>query len=251
MTSAVTVKGVVASVIVLVVAVACVRLGFWQLDRLEQRRARNALVEQRTAAAVLEGAGALRDTAGLAFRRVRVAGRLDRERAMLLSRQYYRGAPGVHVLVPLLPASGAPAVLLDLGWLSSPDAAHADLSRVPLPDTLTVVGLALHFPDAPRAERRGDTRVDTLVAPRSRTLFRLDPRTLAERLPYGVAPMYVRALPEPGAPEVPRRAEPPALGEGPHFGYALQWFGFAAVAVIGWGVMVLRRGRDDELRQDN
>ncbi|HEX5724904.1 MAG TPA: SURF1 family cytochrome oxidase biogenesis protein, partial [Longimicrobiaceae bacterium] len=42
-------RAVVAGVCVLLLAGVFVRLGFWQLDRLEQRRARNAALRAATA----------------------------------------------------------------------------------------------------------------------------------------------------------------------------------------------------------
>jgi cytochrome oxidase assembly protein ShyY1 len=41
------------------------------------------------------------------------------------------------------------------------------------------------------------------------------------------------------------RLEVPALDEGPHLSYAIQWFFFAAVAVVGAGYVVAqgRKGR--------
>jgi surfeit locus 1 family protein len=38
------------------------------------------------------------------------------------------------------------------------------------------------------------------------------------------------------------RVPPPPLGDGPHLSYALQWFAFATVALVGY-VAWLRAGR--------
>lgn len=244
-------RGVLASVAVLIVTLVCVRLGFWQLDRLEQRRAQNALVKERESMPPLQGALALTDTGGKAYRRVVLDGTIDRGRAIVLARRAWRGTPGVHLLVPLREPTGA-AVMVDLGFVPSPDAARVDLSAVDLPERVRLTGVATPYP-APRVSSadRTDARVDTLGRAGGGALFHLDAPTVAQRVPYPVAPMYVKALPEPGATSVPRRVEPPALTEGPHLGYALQWFGFAAVAVIGWGVLVLRgRGARVPLRED-
>jgi cytochrome oxidase assembly protein ShyY1 len=31
------------------------------------------------------------------------------------------------------------------------------------------------------------------------------------------------------------------MDEGPHFGYAIQWFSFAIIAIVGWTALLLRR----------
>jgi cytochrome oxidase assembly protein ShyY1 len=35
----------------------------------------------------------------------------------------------------------------------------------------------------------------------------------------------------------------PALDEGPHRGYAIQWFAFAVIALVGAGAVVVRERR--------
>jgi cytochrome oxidase assembly protein ShyY1 len=44
----------------------------------------------------------------------------------------------------------------------------------------------------------------------------------------------------------------PALDEGPHRSYALQWFSFAVIALVGAALMVARerRGRVEPIRTD-
>ena len=43
---------------------------------------------------------------------------------------------------------------------------------------------------------------------------------------------------------IPVPDDPPDLGEGPHLGYAVQWFSFASIALIGWLVLMVRRPRN-------
>jgi surfeit locus 1 family protein len=64
-------------------------------------------------------------------------------------------------------------------------------------------------------------------------------------LPYPVSPLYLVATDaDTTKPVVERvvRLPPPALDEGPHLSYAIQWFAFAAIALIG-GTAVAVRGR--------
>jgi surfeit locus 1 family protein len=44
-----------------------------------------------------------------------------------------------------------------------------------------------------------------------------------------------------GGGGVPRRIPPPSLDEGPHLNYAIQWFAFAAIALIGSGAYLATR----------
>jgi surfeit locus 1 family protein len=59
-------------------------------------------------------------------------------------------------------------------------------------------------------------------------------------MPYEVAPVYIRQAPDSALPRFPRRLEPPAIDDGPHLSYAIQWFAFAAMAMV-FGVVLLKR----------
>ena len=60
-----------------IAAAGCVRLGFWQLHRRQERRARNALITSRLDSAAVDPRSLPRDTAAARFRRVRVSGTPD------------------------------------------------------------------------------------------------------------------------------------------------------------------------------
>ena len=50
--------------------------------------------------------------------------------------------------------------------------------------------------------------------------------------------------------EFPRVIPPPDLGEGPHRSYAFQWFTFATIGLIGYGLVLRRIARGSEARGD-
>lgn len=216
-------------VIAVAAAATCVRLGVWQLDRLAERRAHNAAVRAARARPPLELAGALppipADSAR--DRRLTARGRYDFDHERLGRARSYEGVPGVSLITPLRLADGS-AVLVDRGWVPSPDAARV----------------------GPLAYRGGESvavEVEGLgvVAPRGRG--DVDPRTLADSLPYPLLPFVLQVLPpdRPSArpPELPRRWPAPRLGDGPHLSYAIQWFSFAVIIVAGSIALYRRRPR--------
>ena len=207
-------------VIAVTVAAGCARLGVWQLDRLQQRRARNAQVRAaRERPAVEARAGLSADSA--ANRRVHAAGRYDYAHQQLWRARSYEGVPGVALVTPLLLADG-PALFVDRGWAPSPDAAHLDEQAYREADTADVLGLG--FP-APRG--RGD----------------VDPARLQDSLPYPVLPFILQQLPpsiglyRPLPPGL-IRWPPPPLDDGPHLSYAIQWFCFAVIILVGSAVLL-------------
>src|SRR5205809_657759 len=144
----------VGLVVALLVAAICVRLGVWQLDRLHERRQRNAL---------------------------------------------------------LLAARARPPLEID-GSLP------ADSAR----------------------DRRPVARGD------------VDPAALRDSLPYRLLPFVIQELPPATAPyrplaPVPIRWPTPELSDGPHLSYAIQWFSFAVIIVVGSLALARKRAAEAEL----
>ena len=204
-------RDVVAVVGAVLVAAGCVRLGIWQLDRLAQRRAGNVALAARLALPPLElqGAG---PADSVWQRRVVAHGVYDFAAERTWVGRSFQGTPGVALITPLRLAGGA-AVLVDRGWAPSPDAFHVDHALYREPDTATVTGIALIPPRG-----RGDVSV------------------------AGFLPFVIQLeTPDPAA-GLPRRWPLPALDNGPHLSYAVQWFSFAVIALVGTAVLI-RKGR--------
>ena len=197
--------------IAVVVAGLCVWAAFWQLDRLHQRRARNAVLEARLALPPLP---VRRDITADSARQRRVVaqGVYEFSAERTWPGRSFQGTPGVALVTPLRLADGS-AVLVDRGWVPSPDAFHVDHTLYREPDTATVTGIALIPPRG-----RGDVAV-------------------AGFLPFVVqleSPDPTRGL--------PRRWPSPTFDDGPHLSYAIQWFSFALIALVGTAVLI-RKGR--------
>lgn len=215
----------------LVVAAACARLGIWQLHRLQARRADNAVALAARSAPTLVLNGRDLDST-LVNRRVRVTGQYDHAHDIVLRGREYRGVPGVEIVSPLLPQGSGAAVLVNRGFLPSPDAVTADPLRVRETGVVQVEGIALAVDSGAGAplRRRDQT-----------TLRRLDLLALRGALPYPIAPLYVRQIPDSALPRFPRRLEAPNLDDGPHRNYAIQWFAFALMALVFAGVIIRQK----------
>ncbi len=230
--------GVVGSILVVLVAATCVRLGFWQLHRLEERRAYNAQVGGRMSGSPLELRAAPADTNGLSYRAAHALGTWDPQRSIVLADRPLDGDPGVWLLTPLRLSDGR-AILVVRGWLPSPDAATVDIRPYAVDGAADVRGLLMPLPSG---------KVPPTAGPRL-TWYHLDPAALARQFPYPLAPVLLQATvanAPPGA--LPRPLPPPTLGEGPHFSYAIQWFSFAAIGLIGWVVLLLRGDEEERGR---
>lgn len=225
------------TIVALVVSLGCIRLGFWQLERLRERRAANSLVIGRLSEAPTPLRGILA-TSGVRFRRATVTGTYDFANEFVLTSRGRHGSPGVHVITPLRFADSDTAVLVNRGWVYTPDGMRVDLTLFREDTNAIVDGFVEEFSVAQGA-------VSTPSA--AQAVRRLDRDSIAARLPYPVGHLILVQQKDSGEfaavkRGTPVRIEPPPLDEGSHRSYAIQWFGFALVGIAG-SFLVLRRDR--------
>jgi surfeit locus 1 family protein len=224
----------IAIVGLMLLAAVCVRLGFWQLERLGERRAVNqAALAARAKPALDLGVSAARTGEDLSDRWVEARGVYDREHEIVLRGEAFQGAPGVLLVTPLRLAGSDTAVLVLRGFVPAPDAVRANTDSLVEPGPVRVRGLAtpIQSGGGQPLEHAGRT-----------TWARLDLDALRARLPYPLLPVAVRQTPDSSLPRLPRRLPPPELNDGPHLNYAIQWFLFAGMAVA-FAVLVVGRTR--------
>jgi surfeit locus 1 family protein len=213
----------------------CLRLGIWQLDRLEQRRAFNAHYESMRAAAPVQlPADSDQDLIAMEYRAVEVAGEYDFSQQVALRNQYFRDQYGYHLLTPLVMANGS-AVLVDRGWIpaegnDTPSAwrkydeggAVTMQGIIRLGRATAEMGGLIDPTPGP-----GQARLDLWIMPNI--------AAIQAQTSYQLLPIYIQLDEDPAdsTPPVPDQPEV-EITEGPHFGYALQWFTFAAILLMGY-----------------
>jgi len=213
-------------------AVLCLALGFWQVRRLQARQSANAILAGRRFAPEVELDSLPRDTADAHFRRVHIRGIFDHGQEIIYTLRGRNGSPGVNILTPLLRTNKDTAVLVNRGWVYSPDGTTIDTRPWREADAVNGHGFVETFPS------KGPFPPPNPTRPRS--FRRLDRSALAKLFPYPIANYFVVLTDSAVAPNAPPRVEPAPLDEGPHRSYALQWFSFATISIIGL-VIFLRR----------
>lgn len=242
-------RGRKAFILIAVVATfVFVRLGFWQLDRHAEARERNAARDAQLAgpgppvplAALLSRTGPDTSAEDLEWHRVLLAGRWDFAGEVLIRNRMHNGRPGVHVVTPFQTGVDADAltVLVLRGWLPAPDA----MNPGPIPEADTQTGRVASLVGVIRPSRDG-AGLPVLPAGEgadARPSFAaIDVAAIEAEAPDTVAyaPYFVQRLPEEdgaaSATEWPVAVALPEPGNGPHLAYAVQWFAFALVTLIG------------------
>ena len=230
-------RWLVAHIVVVVVVVVFSNLGFWQLNRLDQRRVENAVGESRFNSEPEDLDGMLAsvgvDLDSLVYRRAVVSGEFDPDGEVLIRSQVYRGNAGFHIITPLITEEGE-AVLVNRGWVPLVTDQVPVVQAPPRSGNVEVFGW-LNVTKARGALGPRDPQEGRLVA-----MSRVDIDRIQSQVTYRLRPVYLSSLDEgeAGLPVPPIR--PRFDDEGPHLGYAVQWFGFALIGVIGYGFLIRR-----------
>jgi len=226
-------------VIVVITVVAFVNLGMWQLRRLDERRALNATIESRMAEDPVD-LGLLLSTVGtdpetLEYRRVTATGTYQTEGEILLQARTLNSVSGHNVVTPL--AAQDKSLVVNRGWV------RIDSEGPPVPDALPPTGIVTVSGILRVSEARGPTGV--VEADGSyRKIGRLDLELLAPQWGPALLPVYLQLETQnPPQGQYPSPLPPPEIAEGAHLSYAIQWFVFAAVAAIGFPILVVNTAR--------
>jgi surfeit locus 1 family protein len=151
-----------------------------------------------------------------------------------LRNRYFQNESGYNLLTPLLLDDGS-AVLVDRGWIPADgNDSPAAWRKYDQPGRVTVRGqirLGQAKPDL------GGVPDPALVPGQTKLEFwnSVNLERIGQQLPYPILDVYVQPDVDPAdvAPPIPYQPEL-ELSEGPHLGYAAQWFTFASILVFGY-----------------
>lgn len=206
-------------------------LGFWQLRRLDERQAFNAIVEARIDEPPVpldDLLATANDPSAIEWRQVTVSGEFRPEQIVWFNRSQ-DGVAGDNVLAVLDDASAV--VVVNRGFVPL----GADVPPPPSGD-VDVLG-RIRIP----ADRQLGELTDSADGPVSE-VRRIDLDQLDAQIEGDVARVYldlIGSVPNVTAVD-PVPVPPPTLSQGPHLSYAVQWFIFASAVVLGW-VLAIRR----------
>lgn len=119
------------------------RLGFWQLDRAEEKRQIQQQFEQQQARPAVR-LNQLNTAEDNEFRHARVTGRFDTQHQILLDNQVHDKQVGYQVLTPLHYTDSDKYILVNRGWIKG-SLRRNELPEIPSPqETITLQGRLKH-----------------------------------------------------------------------------------------------------------
>ena len=214
-------------------------MGWWQLSTFEDSGSVRPQPRRAVDIDALTAPGGRLDASDVG-RAVTADGSWDAAGQLLVPDRERAGRRGLLVVTPLRTDAGLLPVVR--GWVPAARAATS-----PAAGPVRVVGVLQ------RSETEADATAVTGSLPRGQMAY-VATVTLLSALPYDAADLYdgyvvlrQQAPTDPAAPELatPRETSAPqGVGRWRNLAYALQWWVFAAAAVVFWAAVLRRETRD-------
>lgn len=234
-------RWIVSHVLVLALVVVMVNLGLWQLRRLHDKQHLNAQIVARTHLAPASWEELSASTPKeLEYRRVSFTGHFEVDDEVAVKNRTLNGAPGRQIITPLLVPGERRAILVLRGWaplaIAGVDAPFEQVS--PGTGTVTVSGWILPTEPAPAIGRQNAELEHSEVS-------RISIDSIARLRSLALMPVYIQMQDQrPAAPTTRLTTVPlPALDDGPHFSYAMQWGIFSLIALLGYPLILRKVAR--------
>lgn len=227
-------------VAVLLLGLLCIRLGFWQLSRRGERRTENQRVAHLLSLPPIELPGEIIIPEDWEYRTVSVFGKFDSQESVLLRNRAHRDQSGGHLISPLIIAETETSILVDRGWIPHTQFLAEEIAAYELSGGFEITGVLRLSVSEPAFSLLADPTLEPGADPLKEWRV-LSVERIQEQIPYTLYPMFLEMTdsnPAPGSYPIPNAVVD--LSDGPHLSYAIQWFSFAAIAIIG-GIFWWRR----------
>ena len=202
-----------------------VGLGFWQLQRADEKSTiQQLLAEQQARPPVTLNAAPLDDSQQWLYRPIRATGRPDAQHLLLLENRIHQGRIGFNLIVPLTMADGG-LLLVNCGWLPAPPERGQLPQLPPLPASVTVSGRLVKPSHNPLLRgQQANTQWPRMI-------LQVDIPSMAQSLGQPVSPWLLQ-LDSDSPMALVVDWQPLNMSAGKHIGYAVQWFLMALALII-------------------
>jgi surfeit locus 1 family protein len=226
---------------VLVALPLLLRLGFWQLERGEEKQqlqAQYAAQDQMLPVELINQDASVQSS----YQRVYLIGTFDNQHNVLLDNRIYGGVVGYEVLTPFITDNGF-SVLVNRGWVAG-FANRQQLPKVPVIDSRVRIIGKIYVPLGKAVTLADDQWSEQWpLVVQWEDISRIATALDTELYPYSVRlePSAAGAL----------LVDWPAVNVQPekHWGYALQWFLMAAALFVFWLYSSIRPRNKDAANQ--
>ena len=234
-----------AHLLVLVLAASLSSLGFWQLNRLEQTKKHNQELwtkmkqEPKSLAELAHEYDFDNDIEQLAYLPVKLYGHFDPSYEILLRGRSYSGQAGYNILSPFI--TDDYAIMVERGWVPIQYNNPPIKEALAATDKLTIIGKIYPSQAAP-------TNWTAALAPKDpegelKIMAYANIKRIAKQLPYELVNFYIKLEQQIPAQskDLPLALIPEKLDNDNHFSYAMQWFAFVLIGLVGYALIIRKR----------
>ncbi len=221
----------IPSIAALIVFIVLISLGFWQLDRAEEKRVIEHEVHQAQVQQALNLNAYLKEKMPKSllekiYHNVEVAGYYDKQHQFLYDNRTYKGKPGYHVLTPLRLSDSKIAILINRGWIPY-NGSRDNIPSIQVSNENRVVLGEIRNPS--KAIVLSDTA--PVVTKFPVTIQNISISGLSKQLGYSLLPIVIEL--DKAEPLGFVREWQPYYGKiDKHIAYAIQWFLMAAILLF-------------------
>lgn len=226
----------IPTLVTLILFPILVGLGFWQLDRAQQKRAIQAEYDARSNESPVNIGPLLQDAETLRFYRVMAKGSYEPDYQVLIDNRIQDGRVGYYVITPLRIQGSDMRVLVNRGWVPL-GASRQDLPKIETPTGSQAVTGVATVPSA---------RVFQLAEPAPITdewqivWQHMDMKRYESAVPFSIQPVVILLDPDSSTGGFDRQWMRLDAGIAVHQGYAFQWFMLAVALLVIYVVVNLR-----------
>ncbi|MEI2638164.1 MAG: SURF1 family protein [Microthrixaceae bacterium] len=241
---------IISHVLIAALIVVLISLGFWQRSRYFEERGEKDRIESAAAADPVPLDSVVQSNLGFSkvpdsalYRHVSVSGTYDTANEVVINNRSLDGSPGAWILTPLITDDGM-AVAVVRGWIPL----EMSSSKVPVPDAAPPTGRVTVAGLVQRTQVRESIGPIDPAEGKLSHLSRVDLARLESQLPYGLKPAWI--LLDSQNPlqsgQLPQKVSLQPNDPSQNFSYMMQWWIFAAIAIIGYPLVIRMVARNKE-----
>ena len=227
---------IISHIFVVALLVSTVNLGFWQLRRFDARKANNAQIMETSGreSVAVNNLSIDRLDKTQSYTPATARGTFDEDRQVYLINRSRDGVPGVEVINSFtLETDPVSYVVVNRGYLPRKvfNEGESEIWK-PSSKVLEIEGfIMIPFLDG---KLQGDE------------INRIDIDLLSDEWGVSLLPIYLQQNQQ-TSNDWPVQMKPPELTEGSHLSYAVQWFIFTLIGLVGYPLVLRRVAADDRL----
>ena len=230
----------ITSLITLVFFILFLSLGFWQIDRAEQKRSQHSFFEKRQIKeAVNLDRNMIKNTgiADLIWRKVNATGNFLEQHQILLDNQVHAGQAGYYVYTPFRLEDSEDIILVNRGWVTANNDRNLRPRLIIADGMININGVIKEEP------RTGVLLTKEHVEKLSETITRVQRLTIAEVSDITKIKLlpFIMRLSSESKHGYTKKQQPHNSGEHVHMGYAYQWFAFAATLLVIYLIINIKK----------